>query len=66
MEASGRLEGIRQDTRGRSQRSTSPDPRGPWAHHLRLGVAAGVGEGMEGATKEGDENYYGEFYTLKH
>ena len=30
------------------------------------GVAAGVGEGMEGATKEGDENYYGEFYTLKH
>ena len=48
MEASGRLEGIHQGTRDQSERSTSPDPRGPWTHHLHPGVAAGAGKGMDG------------------
>ena len=48
VEASGRLEGIRQGTRDQSERSTSPDPRGPWTHHLHPGVAAGAGKGMDG------------------
>ena len=43
VEALGRLEGIRQDIIGRSERSTSPDPRSPWTHHLHPGVAGGGG-----------------------
>ena len=48
VEASGRSEWIHQGTRDRSERSTSPDPRGPWTHHLHPGVAAGAGKGMGG------------------
>ena len=48
VEALGRLEGIHQGTRDQSERSTSPDPRGPWTHHLHPGVAAGAGKGMDG------------------
>ena len=52
MEALGRLDGIRKDTRGRSERSTRPDPRGPWTHHLhprgRCGGWGGHGWGAVG------------------
>jgi len=45
VEALGRLEGIRQDIRGRLGRSTRPDPRGPWTHHLHAGGRCGGGGG---------------------
>ena len=45
MEALERLVGIRQDIRGRSERSTIPDPRGPWTHHLHPEGRCGGGEG---------------------
>ena len=54
VEALRRLEVIRKDTRGRSERSTSPDPRGPWTHHLhprgRCGGWGGHGWGGSGST----------------
>ena len=45
MEALEWLEGIHQDTRGQSEQSTSPDPRGPWTHHLHPGGRCGGGGG---------------------
>ena len=48
VEALRRLDGIHQGTRDQSEQSTSPDPRGPWTHHLHPGVAAGAGKGMDG------------------
>ena len=48
VEALGRSDGIHQGIRDQSERSTSPDPRGPWTHHLHPGVAAGAGKGMGG------------------
>ena len=47
MEALEWLEGIHQDTRGQSEQSTSPDPRGPWTHHLHPGGRCG-GRGGHG------------------
>ena len=48
MEALEWLEGIHQGTRGQSEQSTSPDPRGPRTHHLDPAVAAGPEEGVKG------------------
>ena len=48
VEALERLDLIRQGTRGRSERSPSPDPRGPRTHHLDPAVAAGPEEGVKG------------------
>ena len=48
MEALEWLEGIHQDTRGQSEQSTSPDPRGPWTHHLHPGGRCGGGGGRGG------------------
>ena len=54
VEVLGRSEGIRKDTRGRSERLTIPDPRGPWTHHLhprgRCGGGGGHGWGGSGST----------------
>ena len=53
-EALGWLEGIRQNIRSRLERSTSPEPRGPWTHHLhpggRCGGGGGHGWGGSGST----------------
>ena len=48
VKAPRRSDGIHQGTNSRLGRSTSPDPRGPWTHHLHPGVAAGAGKGMDG------------------
>ena len=48
VEALRRSDGIHQGIRDQSERSASPDPRGPWTHHLHPGVAAGAGKGMDG------------------
>ena len=43
VEALGRSDGIHQGTRDRLERSASPDPRGPWTHHLHPGGLRGLG-----------------------
>ena len=48
VKAPRRSDGIHQGTNSRLGRSTSPDPRGPWTHHLHPGVAAGAGGGVDG------------------
>ena len=48
VEALGRSDEIHQGTRDRSERSTSPDPRGPWTHHLHRGGLRGLGRAWMG------------------
>ena len=61
VEALRRLDGIRKDTRGRSERSTRPDPRGPWTHHLhprgRCGGWGGHGWGAVGRLAGGSSGF---------
>ena len=45
VEALGRSDGIHQGIRDQSERSTSPDPLGPWTHHLHPEGRCGGGGG---------------------